>query len=276
MELDLVFYLFVFVFVVITLFLFFRHVAQIKEHEIEQQRQLAQHRQTVQVQREKNFKEERESHSRYQANILKDFHVEHFGLNMPIKPVSAVIEVKSMSERHVKYEVDLGKQTCTCENFKKRAHHPKNHVARWCKHLLKTFDESGAFDPLEGLHAEVVKFEYTQCDKMYLIKHRELPEMIITLSHDSLSRDWIDINARKKRVGENVRQASGRFERFGWNLYQERWSYGDGPPGASLLRPLLKMVDAYEIEDLLEKMCRESNKISSVGTSLMQQPFETL
>ena len=82
--------------------------------------------------------------------------------------------------------------------------------------------------------------------------------MVITLSDDSLSRDWMDLYARKKRVGENIKQASGSFERFSWNLYQERWSYNDGPPGASLLRPLFKIVDATEIEDLLETMCDSS------------------
>ena len=193
---------------------------------------------------------------------MGQFHVERFGQDIAIEQVWGVFQVASMSERGVQYRVDIGGQTCECENFKKRRSHPRNHVARWCKHLLGAFDEVGAFNTLEGMQAEVVKFEYTQCDKMYLIKHDDLPEMVITLSDDSLSRDWMDLYARKKRVGENIKQASGSFERFSWNLYQERWSYNDGPPGASLLRPLFKIVDATEIEDLLETMC-DSSKVRS-------------
>ena len=61
---------------------------------------------------------------------------------------------------------------------------------------------------------------------------------------------------RKRRIGENIRQASGHFSNYGWNLYQNRWSYGEGPAGASLIRPLVQTVEPYEFLDLIEAMCR--------------------
>ena len=93
---------------------------------------------------------------------------------------------------------------------------------------------------------------------MYLIKHSDLPEMVLTLTDGWISEGWVNIHARKKRTGENIRQASGRFVNYGWNFYQNRWSYGEGPAGASLIRPLLQTVEPHELPDLLEEMCRRS------------------
>ena len=201
---------------------------------------------------------ERQRQSRLQAKRtlqekeLQQFHIEKFGHDLPIKPVEGILKVRSQFTVGVKYDVDLDQQTCTCENFRKRRSHPKNHVARWCKHLLKELKKAGAFSTLEGLQAEVVTFSFTQCNKMYLIKHQDLPEMVLTLGDALHSEGWININARKKRTGENIKQASGKFENYGWNLHEKRWSYTDGPAGASLLRPLLVTLDTSSVENLLE------------------------
>jgi len=255
---DAVFYTLISITMIITIILWVNHIKKIKQKEFERQRRVAMHLSSVQMPKEEMLPKQLQKQSLQKANQLQQFHVEQFGCNLPIKPASGVIEVKSSADRNVTYEVDLEQQTCTCKNFAKRRSHPKNHVARWCKHLLKSLNKAGAFSTLEGLQSEVVRFNYTQCDQMYLIKHKELPEMILTLTHDWLSEGWININARKKRTGEKVSQASGDFQNYGWNLYQERWSYGEGPPGASLIRPLLKTVDASEIESLLEEMCGNS------------------
>ena len=262
MDDNAIFYLLVLAAAVAVVFLWAQKTEEIKQNESEQQRQLAKRLVTETIKKKQFPKDEQERRKLNVTHLMGQFHVERFGQDIAIEQVWGVFQVASMSERGVQYRVDIGGQTCECENFKKRRSHPRNHVARWCKHLLGAFDEVGAFNTLEGMQAEVVKFEYTQCDKMYLIKHDDLPEMVITLSDDSLSRDWMDLYARKKCVGENIKQASGSFKRFGWNLYQERWSYNDGPPGASLLRPLFKIVDATEIEDLLETMC-DSSKVRS-------------
>ena len=231
-----------------------------RQRRIEERRRLAQakkerRRVLAQAKEEQRTREKLEKHMRLKASILPNFHAEHFGQDMQIEPVWGVTEVQSMSERHLKYQVDLGQQTCTCENFKKRSHLPRNHVARWCKHLLYACNQEGVLNTLEGLQADVVEFRFTQCDQMYSLKHSKLPTMILTISDDSLSRGWVNLYARKKRPGENIYSASGEFDWFGWNLYEERWSYGEGPPGASPLRPLLKSANDGDVKNLLDEIC---------------------
>ena len=255
---DAVFYLFVAVTALIAVVLCVRHLDEIKEKERQKQRQVYQRLRTVELNHQQKLAKELQEQSLRKAKLMEQFHVETFGHDLPIKPVEGLLKVKSQSEVGVKYDVDLAQQTCTCENYKKRRSHPKNHVARWCKHLLRALDKAGAFSPLEGLQSEVVKFSYTQCDQMYLIKHNDLPEMILTLSDRWLSESWININARKKRAGENIKQASGKFSNYGWNADRQSWSYGENLAGASLIRPLLQAVEPHEFKDLIEAMCRRS------------------
>ena len=259
---DAVFYLLVAVTAIIAVILCFRHLEEIAEKELQQQRQVSQRLRTLELSHQQKLAKELQEQSLRKAKMMKQFHVERFGHDLPIKPVQGLLKVKSQFDAGVIYDVDLEQQTCTCESYKKRRLHPKNHVARWCKHLLRALDKAGAFIPLEGLQSEVVKFSYTHCDNMYLIKHSDLPEMVLTLTDGYISEGWVNINARKRRTGENIRQASGHFSNYGWNLYQNRWSYGEGPAGASLIRPLVQAVEPYEFSDLLEAMCRRSELAS--------------
>jgi hypothetical protein len=48
--------------------------------------------------------------------------------------------------------------------------------------------------------------------------------------------------ARTPRSGERIKAASGPITRYGWNVEEDRWSYGEGPPGSRELTPLMKLV----------------------------------
>ena len=53
-------------------------------------------------------------------------------------------------------------------------------------------------------------------------------------------QEWIDVYGRKRKPGDKDGVYTGDLERFGFSLKEWRWSYGDGPPGASLIKPEIK------------------------------------
>ncbi len=52
----------------------------------------------------------------------------------------------------------------------------------------------------------------------------------------------MNVLARTKQRGERISEASGEIERFGWNVREKRWTYGDGPPGSRELTPRLREI----------------------------------
>ena len=56
------------------------------------------------------------------------------------------------------------------------------------------------------------------------------------------SSEWLNVFARAQRSGERIAEASGHWRRFGWNVYERRWSHDEGPPGSRELRRIMKEV----------------------------------
>lgn len=52
-------------------------------------------------------------------------------------------------------------------------------------------------------------------------------------------RVWIDVISRKRRGGEKQGAFTGSYTISGFHITESRWSYGDGPPGALIIRKLL-------------------------------------
>ena len=77
----------------------------------------------------------------------------------------------------------------------------------------------------------------------YAFKHAKLPLMYLLVEDEN---PWLSIYARKKNSAENVYTASGDFVRHSYNILEGRWSYSDGVPGASILRPFFKSITALE------------------------------
>lgn len=142
----------------------------------------------------------------------------------------------SGSDPDVRYSVDIGKQTCTCPNFEKRKSFQKDDMRRWCKHLVHMMHENLAFDDLLQEQKVPLLQRGTGAYQIFYYKHPMLPEMFLVPDEDG---DWLSVLARQRRQGERVHEASGQYARFGWNYSGQRWSYGDGAPGASYIRKFL-------------------------------------
>lgn len=174
------------------------------------------------------------------------------------------------------YEIDLENQTCECAQFSERKAFPKNTMTRICEHLFIGMNKQKAFSRQHHITLTALMLGLREITtSTYAIKHNDLPLMYAIIGNND---EWINIYARAKKTGQTIYEASGEFERHGWHVYKKYWSYGAGPPGASLLRPLFSSLTC--IEDLsalavqLEKIDPipdERKKLSELSDPRQQQ-----
>ena len=174
------------------------------------------------------------------------------------------------------YDIDLENQTCECAQFSERKTFPKNTMTRICEHLFIGMNKQKAFSRQHHITLTALMLGLREITtSAYAIKHNNLPLMYAIIGNND---EWINIYARAKNTGQTIYEASGNFERHGWHVYKKYWSYGAGPPGASLLKPLFSSLTC--IEDLsalavqLEKIDPvhdERKKLSELSDPRQQQ-----
>ena len=144
------------------------------------------------------------------------------------------VEVKS-SQGRATYLVNPAALTCTCIDWKQRAGFTQD-LARCCKHLQSVLVKQGFLEAAnEWEHALLEHVRGPTAAWRF-----ELESAPAVLLATSASSEWVDVLARTKRGGERISQASGKIQRFGWNVREQRWSYGEGPPGSRELTPRLR------------------------------------
>lgn len=52
-------------------------------------------------------------------------------------------------------------------------------------------------------------------------------------------KPWLNLFTRERRKGEKDGFFTGPYRRYGYNLAERRWSYADGPAGATLIKAAL-------------------------------------
>lgn len=139
------------------------------------------------------------------------------------------------------YLVSLATQTCTCADFlSARTAAPKNHMSRCCKHLLTKLLELGVFDGADKWIVAICKSGRGGPQAAWVVERESSPEVAISLSQ---SKEWINVYAHSLRKKERIANASGPIKEYGWSIPEQRWSYGDAPPGARELRKLLAEIE---------------------------------
>ena len=143
------------------------------------------------------------------------------------------------------YTVSLDHMTCTCKDFEDRIDYPRNHFGRWCKHLLSELYKKQAFKFSSEWHRGIAEVAYSGPMVAYIFNHPDARPILLTATR---STEWLDVFAHKKKGTEPANKAEGRIDVFGWNVVQKRWSYGEGPPGASVYRRYLSQIDSFEFQ----------------------------
>jgi hypothetical protein len=151
------------------------------------------------------------------------------------------IRMKSMS-RNVEYQVAISEQKCTCPDFAPgREVAPRNHLSRCCKHLLRELKNHGAFEASSKWIGAIAAAGHGGPSAAWIV-HLEKSQSVAIVTGSN--KEWINVFAHSVRSGEKIANASGPIKEFGWNVLQQRWSYGEAPPGARELRKLLVEIEA--------------------------------
>lgn len=148
------------------------------------------------------------------------------------------------------YNIDLAEQTCTCDHFKKKEHFPTNDARRFCYHMIEAFERRDAFKRLDHRTRMVAELgSSAPIVSAFALQHDRLPLMYLLIEEEN---PWLNVFSRQKLTGENIHNASGDFVRHSYNILQDRWSYGESVPGASILKPFFRSLNTLEDIDIYE------------------------
>jgi hypothetical protein len=172
-----------------------------------------------------------------------------------VSPLEAPVVGKTIystprGESQKLYACDLSKHSCTCEDWRD-VHEviPDLGIGRLCKHLVDAFREVH-----EDTKVNTEDWPDPIANVIFMLHRFKLPaepltswEFLEWAKHDAFvaygSSDWTTVFANK---GES------RYERFGYNVAEARWSYGAQPPGADILAGYFEHVfNPYQPSDEL-------------------------
>lgn len=165
---------------------------------------------------------------------------ERYPLAVNIKPIPQALwqpqSVQSLLSDN-RYEIDLLKQTCTCQDFKEgRETQARDHFSRLCKHQVQALVRTDLFEFDDEYQQEIALSGHGGPIGAWWVRRQAASDALITLSRDG---DWINVLARAAKKGERAHEASGRVKTYGWNVRQKRWASGEAPAGARELRQIL-------------------------------------
>jgi hypothetical protein len=147
--------------------------------------------------------------------------------------------VKSLTEKNTDYLVDLSAQTCTCPDFlESRSSHEVGDTRRFCKHMVWLSVEKGF---AAAAHPAVVSLFDNSRDAWKGLPRDQLflvdIEGELALVSKPETGEWANVYFRNRN---RKKDGTYSYKRFGFNLAEQRWSYGYGPPGAKILRQIFK------------------------------------
>jgi len=145
-----------------------------------------------------------------------------------IPSIPIVFHVKSHTDKSMVYEVDLSGPTCTCPDWRSNRYSlARGHLSRCCKHV---FDAYGKVEPEGGWPGWFGAF----LDESWA-PHPLQEWMVLKLG----GRFVLASTAPKAWANAYVEQ-DGSYDRFGYNLIEDRWAYGMEPPGSDRIRRAIR------------------------------------
>ena len=175
-------------------------------------------------------------------------------LNMAMRPFSLKVNPKPTNmvaidvleeKSNIYHRVDLGNQSCTCEEFTRRAELPFNDLRRWCKHIMRAMHMDNALAHENDWIKAIAKDGYHAPIAARLFERQTTGLFLFAVG---TNKEWVNIYARTKRSKELVSEASGEITRFGWNMKQKNWAWGIAPPGARELKELIRAIGWIEVK----------------------------
>jgi len=157
-----------------------------------------------------------------------------------------IIRVASASDPDIEYRVDLESLTCTCRDWiDRRQIFQKSDPRRLCKHLLQGILGEDAIPDCLAKYEDTL-YRYTNFEKRGFPPDKALARGAIRGTPYDIflprteNDGWINIYSEEGK--------------WGYNIYDERWSYGEEPE------------DAKELIGIMQKMLNKIVKKNSVET----------
>lgn len=154
------------------------------------------------------------------------------GFELPQADAKAMIR---SSTGEGEYEVHLNGPTCTCPDWlEHRASKPPGSPARACKHVVEALFQFGTYRHCSAAMLGVLencqrRMKGTYPEEDYLSVWIKGQHFVLSCS----SGDWVNLI----EVCEG-----GLSHRYGYNMAERRWAYGESPKGARPLRVFMHEV----------------------------------
>lgn len=153
----------------------------------------------------------------YGPNELNALGIEDPVLNLSETINIPDIRVSSFSNEARNYDVSLSRMRCSCLDFMKtRTHFTKTDPRRACKHLVEQFSDNNLIDKQDEL-ARAILFSPTRGE---LATFQVENGMVFGLSFEATG--WVAVFARSRRKGEKGFLFTGKYEEYGYDLYENR------------------------------------------------------
>ncbi len=152
-----------------------------------------------------------------------------FDDSQPLLPlISRIVEVSSLSEPGVVYNVDLAGPYCDCPDFASyRSKLPEGHISRCCKHVMQAYSE---VRPETGWPSWLESFLEAgfrpQPAQKWQVYKSDIGAYLVSSAHPA----WGNVYARFDH----------EVERFGYSIDEDRWSYGKEPVEGAILAELVR------------------------------------
>ena len=160
-------------------------------------------------------------------------------LKLSINSVVKTLTVDSFTSNDVSYNVNLEDMTCTCNDFYEiRTNFPKYDIRRFCKHIRYAISKRGLDNQLPEYAQYIFNDPYSYKLKQYfIIKQINGHEVVLGFIPDN---EWINIYSRRKKKNDMPGINTGKYQRYGYNYREKRWSYGIAPDRARNIKMFLK------------------------------------
>jgi hypothetical protein len=150
--------------------------------------------------------------------------------NLPTIPFST--RVKSHSRRGEFYEVNLNGPTCTCPDFRSfRYGLSAGHLTRCCKHVFDAYTQLEPRDGWPGWLGAFLDFRWPPDPR------QEWSVLPIRQGWLTFQRPHLVLICSAPNRWANIfAPDSGRYDRYGYNVIEDRWAYDILPPGSEKIR----------------------------------------
>ena len=173
--------------------------------------------------------------------------LEHLIVNLSIDEPPKQLDWKFRTDGTGKsyFNVNLTDITCTCESFTtRRSRFASNDIRRFCGHIIRGYEKSGAWPEPEGIVATLLASGPPEggCWAYDDIARTELSSGEYVYFGTKQDREWIDVYARGRRKSDVRGKYTGNYGKFGFNIIEKKWSFGSAPPGAGEIRAILAAI----------------------------------